>query len=74
LVEPTIKPATTADQWLSLAPLLIIVMLIVNNRQVMGERVNGPVLNVLGWGTTAIIFAAAIVLVWTAIFHRPRLY
>lgn len=46
-------------------PLLIIVMLIANNRQVMGRRVNGPVLNVLGWATTAIMFAAAAILVWT---------
>jgi NRAMP (natural resistance-associated macrophage protein)-like metal ion transporter len=46
-------------------PLLIIVMLISNNRKVMGRRINGPVLNVLGWSTTVIMFAAAIVLMWT---------
>ncbi|MCJ7710365.1 MAG: Nramp family divalent metal transporter, partial [Chloroflexi bacterium] len=35
-------------------PLLILVMLVANNREVMGERTNGRRLNVLGWGTTAV--------------------
>jgi Mn2+/Fe2+ NRAMP family transporter len=43
-------------------PLLIIVMLIANNREVMGEHVNGIWLNIAGWTTTAIMFAAAIAL------------
>ncbi len=42
-------------------PLLIVVMLIANNRQVMGKRVNGPILNVLGWATTAIMFAGSVI-------------
>jgi NRAMP (natural resistance-associated macrophage protein)-like metal ion transporter len=46
-------------------PLLVIVLLIANNRQVMGERVNGPGLNVLGWTTAALMFAAAAGLVAT---------
>jgi NRAMP (natural resistance-associated macrophage protein)-like metal ion transporter len=46
-------------------PLLVIIMLIANRRRVMGERVNGFVLNTLGWATTLAMFAAAIVLVWT---------
>jgi NRAMP (natural resistance-associated macrophage protein)-like metal ion transporter len=45
------------------APLLILVMLVSNNREVMGERTNGRHLNVLGWGTTAIMAIAAIALV-----------
>jgi NRAMP (natural resistance-associated macrophage protein)-like metal ion transporter len=46
-------------------PLLLIVMLVANNRAVMKNRVNGPVLNVLGWTTTILMFVAAVVLVWT---------
>lgn len=41
-------------------PLLLLIMLIANNRQVMGERVNGRLANVLGWITCAAMFAAAI--------------
>jgi len=46
-------------------PLLIVIMLVANNRKVMGERVNSPLINVLGWTTTALMFAAAIALVYT---------
>ncbi len=46
-------------------PLLVIVMLIANNRKVMKSRTNGPLLNVLGWTTTALMFVAAVVFVWT---------
>jgi hypothetical protein len=31
----------------------------------MGDRVNGRWLNVLGWGATAAMTAAAVALVWT---------
>ena len=46
-------------------PLLIVVMLIANNREVMGARVNNRLLNVLGWSTTIAMFIAAVALVWT---------
>ena len=46
-------------------PLLVLVMLISNNRAIMGRRVNGPVANVLGWLTTIVMFAAAIALLIT---------
>jgi NRAMP (natural resistance-associated macrophage protein)-like metal ion transporter len=46
-------------------PLLVIIMLIANNKAIMGKRVNGPGLNTLGWVTTAAMFAAAIGLVLT---------
>jgi len=49
------------------APLLILVMLVSNNREVMGERTNGRRLNVLGWGTTAVMAIAAIALVVTTV-------
>ena len=41
-------------------------MLIANNKAVLGERVNGPVTNTLGWATTAAMSAAAIALALTA--------
>lgn len=41
-------------------PLLVIIMMISNNREVMGERVNGRFTNILGWSAAVIMFAAAI--------------
>jgi NRAMP (natural resistance-associated macrophage protein)-like metal ion transporter len=41
-------------------PLLVLVMLVGNNKAIMGTRVNGPWLNALGWLATAVMFAAAI--------------
>lgn len=46
-------------------PLLILIMLIANNRKVMGERVNSRGVNIMGWLTTAVMFVAAIALVFT---------
>ena len=41
-------------------PLLVIIMLVSNNKKVMGKRTNVWWINALGWLTTAIMFAAAI--------------
>src|SRR3954470_17918505 len=41
-------------------PLLVIIMLVANNRRVMGKRVNGRFTNIVGWAATAVMFAAAI--------------
>jgi Mn2+/Fe2+ NRAMP family transporter len=46
-------------------PLLVGLMIVSNDRKIMGNRVNGWALNLLGWGTTAAMSAAAIVLAWT---------
>ena len=40
-------------------PLLLLVMLVSNNRAIMGARTNGPWLNALGWGATLLMTAAA---------------
>jgi Mn2+/Fe2+ NRAMP family transporter len=40
-------------------PLLLVIMLISNNKRVMGNRVNNRFTNVVGWTTTAILFLAA---------------
>jgi NRAMP (natural resistance-associated macrophage protein)-like metal ion transporter len=46
-------------------PLLVVILLISNNKAIMGERVNGVVTNILGWTTAVLMFAAAAGLVWT---------
>jgi NRAMP (natural resistance-associated macrophage protein)-like metal ion transporter len=46
-------------------PLMVMIMLIANNRGVMGERTNGRPINILGWLATLAMFAAAIALVLT---------
>jgi len=50
------------------APLLVLVMLVSNNRAAMGERTNGRLLNVVGWATTIVMGVAAIGLIVTSIF------
>lgn len=52
-------------QGFSTPPLMLLIMLMTNNRKIMGNRTNGLGLNVLGWLTTAAIFAASIGLVLT---------
>jgi NRAMP (natural resistance-associated macrophage protein)-like metal ion transporter len=46
-------------------PLLVVLMLVAGNRAIMGSRVNGLTLSVLGWLTTALMFAAAAGLIFT---------
>ncbi len=64
-------PAVKALFWTSVIngllspPLLIVIMLIANNGAIMGKRKNSMTLNVFGWLTTALMFAAAIGLVLT---------
>jgi NRAMP (natural resistance-associated macrophage protein)-like metal ion transporter len=41
-------------------PLLVLIMLVANNRKIMGDRTNGGWLNILGWAATIAMFAAAI--------------
>lgn len=50
-------------QGFSTPPLLLMIMLLTNDRRVMGDRVNGRVMNILGWITTLLIFAATIALI-----------
>lgn len=56
-------------QGLSTPPLLLLLMLMTNNPAVMGQQVNGRALNILGWTTTAAVFAAAIGLALTWILR-----
>jgi Mn2+/Fe2+ NRAMP family transporter len=41
-------------------PLILLIVLLTSNRKVMGDRVNPPLLQILGWSTFAIMTAAAI--------------
>lgn len=52
-------------QGFSTPPLLLLIMLMTNNRKIMGDRVNSRGMNILGWITTAAIFAATAGLVAT---------
>ena len=46
-------------------PLLVLIIMISNNKLVLGQRINGRLLNVLGWITAAVMTAAAIGLIAT---------
>jgi len=48
-------------------PLLVLIMLVANNRAIMQNRTNGLATNVLGWIATLALFAAAIALVLVAL-------
>ena len=50
------------------APLIILVMLVSNDRKVMGERVNGRLLSAVGWATALVMGVASIGLIVTTIF------
>ena len=52
-------------QGFSTPPLMLLIMPMTNKRTVMGDKTNGPMMNILGWITTATIFAATIALVMT---------
>jgi len=41
-------------------PLLVMIMLVSNNKEVMGKRVNGRLTNFIGWTTAALMSAAAL--------------
>jgi Mn2+/Fe2+ NRAMP family transporter len=52
-------------QGFSTPPLLLLIMLLTNNRAVMGQQTNSRSMNALGWVTTAAIFSASLGLVAT---------
>jgi NRAMP (natural resistance-associated macrophage protein)-like metal ion transporter len=54
------------------APFLVLVMLISNDKQIMGEYINGKLARTLGWATTALMTAAAVILF--AFAHGGGLY
>ncbi len=46
-------------------PLLILIMLVVNNEKIMGDKVNSRMTNFAGWASTAAMTAAAVALFFT---------
>lgn len=52
-------------QGFSTPPLLLLIMLMTNNRKIMGDKVNTRAMNLLGWTTTVAVFSASIGLVAT---------
>ena len=52
-------------QGFSTPPLMLLIMRMTNNRRIMGNRVNGRAINILGYVTTAVIFSATLGLVIT---------
>lgn len=52
-------------QGFSTPPLMLLIMLMTNNRRIMGVRVNGKAINIMGWITVVAIFAASIGLLAT---------
>ena len=48
-------------------PLIVLVLLVSNDRRAMGERTNGRLLNVVGWATAGVMILAAIGLVVTTV-------
>jgi len=53
-------------QGFSTPPLLLLIMLMTNDRRIMGDQTNGRLANALGWTTTAAVFlaTAALVVSW----------
>jgi Mn2+/Fe2+ NRAMP family transporter len=51
-------------------PILFIIMKIANDKNILGNRVNGRVKNTLGW-TTVVIMATAVVIMFGTFFYQP---
>jgi len=56
-----------------LLPVILIFMLIlINDREIMGEYVNGPIFNVMAWGIAALLIVLTALLLLTSVF--PHLF
>ncbi len=51
--------------------LLVFIILLVNNRRLMGRYVNDPVSNIISWATVVVITALVLLLLVTTIFNLP---
>ena len=56
-------------QGFSTPPLMLLIMVMTNRRSIMGDKVNGRLINALGWTTTALIFAASACLMFSYLHH-----
>ncbi len=51
--------------------LLVFIILLVNNRRLMGRRVNGLAFNIISWITVVVITVLIILLLLNTLFHVP---
>ncbi len=56
-------------QGFSTPPLMLLIVLLTSKRSIMGDRVNGVWVKILGWSTTAVIFCASTALVVSWFVH-----
>jgi NRAMP (natural resistance-associated macrophage protein)-like metal ion transporter len=56
-------------QGFSTPPLMLLIMVMTNRRSIMGDKVNGRLINTLGWITTVVIFAASVCLAISYLHH-----
>ena len=54
-----------------LAAILVFMMLLVNDRRIMGRHVNGPVVNVIGGATVALLVALIGLLLFASVPGSP---
>ena len=53
---------------LLLPVILVVMLLLINDKRIMGHFTNGRVFNILAWVTTVILIALALFLVFTTFF------
>ena len=53
-------------------PLLIVLMLVCNNRQVVKDRVNGPASNTVGWLTVVLMAAAVAFMIYASAIGKAQ--
>jgi len=51
-------------------PMLFIIMKIANDKNILGDRINGRVKNSLGW-TTFVIMATSVVIMFATFYYKP---
>ena len=51
--------------------LLVFIVLLINNRRLMGKRVNGRTLNIISWITIVVITCLIVLLLLTTVFNVP---
>lgn len=56
-----------------LVPILIIIMRIANDKDILGNRVNGVFSNVIGWSITVIIFILVLVFIFRTFLNYFRI-
>jgi len=52
--------------------ILIFMLIIINDREIMGKHVNGPVFNVMAWGIAVLLIVLTLLLLLTTVF--PHLF